>query len=57
MRFPKLVFPEGRTPDEELRRRCNEGAVRRYGEASERYGASSTTSSRSSPGAAWRPSF
>ena len=36
VRFPKLVFPEGRTPDEELRRRCNEGSVRRYGEASER---------------------
>ncbi len=34
-RFPALRFPEGRTPDEELRMRCEEGARRRYGELSE----------------------
>lgn len=36
IRFPALPLPDGRTADEELRRRCYEGARRRYGVLSER---------------------
>ena len=36
VRFPALPLPAGRTPDDELRRRCYAGACRRYGELSER---------------------
>lgn len=35
VRFPALPLPDSRTPDEELRRRCEEGARRRYGEPGE----------------------
>ncbi len=35
-RFPTLSLPRGRTPDEELRSLCLEGARRRYGEPSEK---------------------
>jgi error-prone DNA polymerase len=35
VRFPALALPEGRTPDQELRRRCEAGARRHYGELSE----------------------
>lgn len=35
VRFPDLHYPGGRTPDAELRLRCEEGARRSYGEVSE----------------------